>query len=77
LKQHEHRELAVTAAAFAEEAAPADGMITSTAVVQPVSQPVSENTASAGASPDPTTVQVQTMRIIAPNQDNAVTPATL
>ena len=69
---------AITASAFAEEpppqAAPADvapGVVTA----PPVSQPVLENAqASVGASPDPTAVKVQTLRIAAPNQGSGVAP---
>ncbi|MFY9692399.1 MAG: hypothetical protein WAK35_01515 [Xanthobacteraceae bacterium] len=77
-QRHEASEPAVTASAFAEEpppqAAPADGMMASTPVASPVSQPVSEN-APAPASPDPTAVKVETLRIAAPNPDSSVAPS--
>ncbi len=77
-QRHEASESAITASAFAEEpppqAAPADvapGVVTA----PPVSQPVLENAqASVGASPDPTAVKVQTLRIAAPNQGSGVAP---
>ena len=51
------------------------GMMASTPVASPVSQPVSENAPAPGASPDPTAVKVETLRIAAPNPDSSVAPS--